>query len=54
MQVVDLGLVADDPTALEATLGTALRQADVVLSSGVSMGDADHTRALLATRWLRW
>ncbi|MFO1339113.1 MAG: gephyrin-like molybdotransferase Glp [Burkholderiaceae bacterium] len=49
VQVVDLGLVADDPAALEATLATALREADVVLTSGgVSMGDADHTRALLA------
>ncbi len=49
VQVVDLGLVADDPAALEATLATALSEADVVLTSGgVSMGDADHTRALLA------
>jgi molybdopterin molybdotransferase len=49
MQLVDLGLVADDPAALEATLARALAEADVVLTSGgVSMGDADHTRALLA------
>ncbi|MFO1337211.1 MAG: gephyrin-like molybdotransferase Glp [Burkholderiaceae bacterium] len=49
LKVVDLGLVADDPAALEATLATALREADVVLTSGgVSMGDADHTRTLLA------
>ncbi len=49
MEVVDLGLVADDPAALEATLHTAIARADVVLTSGgVSMGDADHTRAVLA------
>jgi molybdopterin molybdotransferase len=49
MEVVDLGLVADDPAALHATLQAAIAQADVVLTSGgVSVGDADHTRALLA------
>ncbi|MDE2147116.1 MAG: molybdopterin molybdotransferase MoeA [Burkholderiales bacterium] len=49
MTVLDLGLVADDPAALEATLRQAMRDADVVLTSGgVSMGDADHTRAVLA------
>jgi molybdopterin molybdotransferase len=49
MEVVDLGLVPDDPQALQATLEAAMAQADVVLTSGgVSVGDADHTRALLA------
>lgn len=49
IEVIDLGLVADDPVALEATLDRALREADVVLTSGgVSMGDADYTRDLLA------
>jgi molybdopterin molybdotransferase len=49
MEVVDLGLVADEPAALGATLERALREADVVLTSGgVSMGDADYTRDLLA------
>jgi molybdopterin molybdotransferase len=49
MDVVDLGLVPDDPQALQATLQAATRQADVVLTSGgVSVGEADHTRALLA------
>lgn len=49
IEVIDLGLVADDPAALEATLARALREADVVLTSGgVSMGDADYTRDLLA------
>jgi molybdopterin molybdotransferase len=49
MEVVDLGLVADDRAALQATLEAAVAQADVVLTSGgVSMGDADHTRDVLA------
>ncbi|WP_374562962.1 gephyrin-like molybdotransferase Glp [Ideonella sp.] len=50
VEVIDLGLVADDRAALEATLARALREADVVLTSGgVSMGDADYTRDLLAS-----
>ena len=49
VEVVDLGLVRDDPAALQATLETAIARADVVLTSGgVSAGDADHTRSLLA------
>ena len=49
VEVVDLGLVRDDPAALEATLNAAVLQADVVLTSGgVSMGDADYTRDVLA------
>ena len=49
MEVVDLGLVRDDPAALQATLEFAVANADVVLTSGgVSVGEADHTRALLA------
>ncbi len=49
VEVVDLGLVRDDPDALAATLQRAIAEADVVLTSGgVSVGDADHTRALLA------
>ena len=49
VEIVDLGLVRDDPAALQATLETAIAQADVVLTSGgVSAGDADHTRTLLA------
>ena len=49
LDVVDLGVVPDQAQALEATLRAAMAQADVVLTSGgVSVGDADHTRALLA------
>ncbi|MFO1293270.1 MAG: gephyrin-like molybdotransferase Glp [Rubrivivax sp.] len=49
VEVVDLGLVRDDPAALAATLEQAVATADVVLTSGgVSMGDADHVRDVLA------
>jgi molybdopterin molybdotransferase len=49
MEVLDLGVVRDDPVALQATLEQAVAQADVLLTSGgVSAGDADHTRALLS------
>ena len=49
LEVVDLGLVRDDPAALRATLQRAMAEADVVLTSGgVSVGDADYTRTLLA------
>ena len=49
IDVIDLGLVADDPSALQTTLQTAMGQADAVLTSGgVSAGDADHTRKVLA------
>jgi molybdopterin molybdotransferase len=49
MEVLDLGLVRDDPDALQATLQQALHEADAVVSSGgVSAGDADYTREVLA------
>ena len=48
VEVIDLGLVRDDPAALQATLAAAVAQADVVLTSGgVSVGDADYTREVL-------
>ncbi len=47
--VLDLGRVRDDPEALRRCLAQALACAEVVVTSGgVSAGDADHTRALLA------
>jgi molybdopterin molybdotransferase len=49
VEPIDLGRVRDDPAALEATLTRAVQVADaVVTSGGVSVGEADHTRALLA------
>lgn len=48
-EVIDLGVVRDDPAALRATLLQADAQADVVISSGgVSVGEADYTKELLA------
>ena len=51
VEVIDLGLVPDDPVRLAATLDEAIASADVVLTSGgVSVGDADYTKDLLASR----
>jgi molybdopterin molybdotransferase len=51
VETIDLGLVRDDPAALAATLDEAIARADVVLTSGgVSVGDADYTKDLLASR----
>jgi molybdopterin molybdotransferase len=47
-EVIDLGLVRDDPFALADTLQRAAREADAIITSGgVSMGAADHTRAVM-------
>jgi molybdopterin molybdotransferase len=47
-EVIDLGLIPDDPQKLRVAFEAAAQQADVVISSGgVSVGEADHTRALL-------
>jgi molybdopterin molybdotransferase len=48
MQFVDLGVVPDDPAALEAAFGEAAQQADAIITSGgVSVGEADHTKAMM-------
>ncbi|NRO97396.1 molybdopterin molybdenumtransferase MoeA [Paraburkholderia sp. NMBU_R16] len=50
VEALDLGIVRDEPAALEAALRSAASCADVVLSSGgVSVGDADFTRRLFET-----
>ena len=47
-EVIDLGLVRDDPATLAATLQQAAGQADAIITSGgVSVGAADHTRAVM-------
>jgi molybdopterin molybdotransferase len=49
MEVLDLGLVRDDPETLTRVLADAAQRADAVITSGgVSAGDADHTREVLA------
>lgn len=46
--VINLGIIPDDPDALRAAFINANRQADLVLSSGgVSVGEADYTKTLL-------
>lgn len=49
VEIIDLGAIADDPALLETTLLSAARQADVVITSGgVSVGEADYMKLLLA------
>ena len=48
-EVLDMGVVPDDPAALEAALLEAAASADaIVTSGGVSVGEADFIRALMA------
>lgn len=49
VEVLDLGLVRDEPAALREAFGRAAAEADAVISSGgVSVGEADHTKAVMA------
>ena len=48
-EIIDLGVVRDDPAALEAAFREAAAQADAILTSGgVSVGEADFIRGLMA------
>jgi molybdopterin molybdotransferase len=48
VEVIDMGVVRDDPAALEAAFAAASSQADAVITSGgVSVGEADHTKAVM-------
>ncbi len=48
-EVLDLGVVRDDPAALRAAFGQAAASADAVITSGgVSVGEADHTKQIMA------
>jgi molybdopterin molybdotransferase len=48
-EVIELGVVRDEPAALEAAFRRAAAQADVILSSGgVSVGEADFTKGMMA------
>lgn len=48
--VMDMGIVADDPAELEATLKTAAENADAIITSGgVSVGVADYTKQVMAS-----
>jgi molybdopterin molybdotransferase len=49
VELLDLGVVKDDPPALEAAFSEAARSADaIVTSGGVSVGEADHTKRVMA------
>jgi molybdopterin molybdotransferase len=48
VEVVDLGVIRDDPAALEAAFAQAAASADAVITSGgVSVGEADHTKQVM-------
>jgi molybdopterin molybdotransferase len=47
-EVLDMGVVKDEPAALEAAFRAAAAQADAIITSGgVSVGEADHTKAMM-------
>ena len=49
VDAIDMGVVRDDPAALEHAFRQAAEQADaVVTSGGVSVGEADHTKRIMA------
>ena len=48
VEILDMGVVRDDPAALEAAFAGAAANADVVVTSGgVSVGEADFVRRLM-------
>lgn len=48
VEVIDMGVVGDQPELLEAAFRQAADQADAIITSGgVSMGEADHTKAMM-------
>ena len=47
-QVIDMGVVRDEPVALEAAFLQAAALADAIITSGgVSVGEADHTKTMM-------
>jgi len=47
-EVMDMGVVRDDPALLEAAFLSAAARADAIITSGgVSVGEADHTKAMM-------
>ena len=49
VEVLDMGVIRDDPMAIEQAFTQAARAADVVITSGgVSVGEADFVKQLLA------
>jgi molybdopterin molybdotransferase len=49
VDLMDMGVVRDEPAALEAAFRSAAANADAVITSGgVSVGEADHTKQVMA------
>jgi molybdopterin molybdotransferase len=47
-EMIDLGVIRDEPAALEAALRDAAQKADAIITSGgVSVGEADYTKAMM-------
>jgi molybdopterin molybdotransferase len=47
-EIVDMGVIPDEPAKLESAFATAAQSADVVITSGgVSVGEADYVKQLL-------
>ena len=47
-EVIDLGVVRDEPALLEAAFRQAAQEADAIITSGgVSVGEADYTKAMM-------
>jgi molybdopterin molybdotransferase len=47
-EVIDMGVVRDDPVLLEAAFRDAAAKADAIITSGgVSVGEADYTKAMM-------
>ena len=50
VEVIDMGIVKDDPALLQTAFQSACEQADAIITSGgVSVGEADHTKAVIRT-----
>ena len=48
-ELIDMGVVKDDPASLEAALRSACASADAIITSGgVSVGAADYTKQIMA------
>lgn len=49
-EIIDMGVVRDNPTLLEAALREACEKADAIITSGgVSVGAADYTKQVMST-----
>jgi len=48
VEIIDMGVVRDDPVALESAFRLAAAEADAVITSGgVSVGEADYTKRMM-------